>query len=83
MADITLQGNGYPCPACELRREVEDKTQIMRPDVPCNVCKGLGRLGFSDAEIVGRAVDEARRLYWPQFDARLNFPLRASNEAAS
>lgn len=71
MADPTLHGNGYACPACELRREAEDKGAILRPDVPCNVCGGLGRLGYSDAEIVRRTVDEARRLYWPAFKARI------------
>lgn len=70
MADLTLHGNGYPCPACELRREIEDKTQIMRPGIACNVCKGVGRLGFTEAEIVARTVEEARRLYWPAFEAR-------------
>lgn len=71
MADHTLHGNGYACPACEMRREVEDKSIVLRPDVPCNVCRGSGRLGYSDAEIVRRTVEEARRLYWPQFEARI------------
>lgn len=71
MADPALHGNGYACPACALRREVEDKTEILRPEVPCNVCKGTSRLGYSDAEIVARTVEEARRIYWPVFEARI------------
>ncbi|MCL4069029.1 hypothetical protein M3484_20945 [Pseudomonas sp. GX19020] len=72
MADPTLHGNGYACPACEMRREVEDKTQILRPKVPCNVCAGLGRLGYTEAEIVARTVEEARRVYWPEFEKRIS-----------
>lgn len=71
MADKSLHGNGYVCPACEMRREAEDKGAVLRPDVPCNVCEGSGRLGYTDAEIVARTVEEARRLYWPAFDARI------------
>lgn len=70
MADITLHGNGEACPACALRREVQDHGAILRPDVPCNVCGGLGRLGFTDAEICRRTVEEARRCYWPEVERR-------------
>ena len=66
-----LCGNSEPCPACELRREVVAR-QVMRPLTPCNVCAGLGYLQFSDAEIVQRTVDEARRLYWPAFECRVH-----------
>ena len=68
MADKTLHDNGYACPACALRRESEDKGAVLRPDVPCNVCGGLGRLGFSNAEICRRTVEEARRCYWPKVE---------------
>lgn len=71
MTDPTLHGNHDPCPACELRRELVDTRRIFRPDVPCNVCKGLGFLPLSDAEIVRRTVEEARRIYWPEFDRRI------------
>lgn len=71
MADPSLHGNGYPCPACEMRREAQDKGAILRPETPCNACGGLGRLAYSDAEIVARTVEEARRLYWPAFEARI------------
>lgn len=70
MPDPALHGNGHACPACELRREAEDKGAFLRPDVPCNVCKGVGRLPIPEAEIVRRTVEEARRVYWPAFDAR-------------
>lgn len=66
-----LHGNCDPCPACELRRELVDTSRIHRPDVPCNACAGRGYLPLSDAEIVRRTCDEARRLYWPEFDRRI------------
>lgn len=71
MADPNLHGNGEACPACQLRREAEDKGAVIRPDTPCNVCHGTGRLAFSEAEIVARTVAEARRIYWPAFDRRI------------
>jgi len=61
-----LYGNHDPCPACALRREMEDNTPIDRAEVPCNVCGGAGYLTLSDAEIVRRTVEEARRIYWPE-----------------
>lgn len=66
MADPTLHGNHDPCPACEFRREVQDKSPFFRDEVPCYVCGGRGFLPLSDAEIVRRTCDEARKLYWPQ-----------------
>jgi len=71
MPDAALHGNGYACPACELRRDAEDRGAILRPDVPCNVCHGIGRLGFSAAEICAATVEEARRIYWPEFERRI------------
>lgn len=71
MPDPTLHGNHDPCPACELRRQVVDTGAITRPEVPCNVCQGVGFLPLSDAEIVRRTVEEARRIYWPQFERRI------------
>lgn len=68
MADATLHGNGEACPACTLRREVQDHGVLLRPDVPCNVCGGLGRLGFTAAEVCRRTVEEARRCYWPKVE---------------
>lgn len=70
MADPTLHDNGEPCPACELRREAEDKAAILRSEVPCNNCGGTGRVGFSDAVIVERSAAWARKHYWPAFDRR-------------
>ena len=60
-----LHGNHDPCPACALRREMQDTAPIVRPEVPCNVFGGAGYLTLSDAEIVRRTVEEARRTYWP------------------
>lgn len=71
MTDHTLHGNHDPCPACELRRELIDTTKIIRPEIQCQVCNGTGFLPLSDAEIVRRTVEEARRIYWPQFEARI------------
>lgn len=65
-----LHGNHDPCPACEMRREVQDNAPITRAMIPCNVCGGCGYLPLSDAEIVRRTCIEARRLYWPQFEER-------------
>lgn len=66
----TLHGNHDPCPACELRREVIDAARVDRPAAPCNVCGGAGFLPLKAAEIVRRTCEEARRLYWPDFDRR-------------
>ena len=65
-----LHGNCDPCPACEMRREVEDTRPVTPETIRCNVCKGLGYLPLSDAEIVRRTCIEARRLYWPEFEQR-------------
>lgn len=70
MTDHTLYGNHDPCPACDLRREVQDTAPITRAEVPCNVCEGVGFLPLSDAEIVRRTVEEARRIYWPEVERR-------------
>lgn len=64
MADPTLHGNHDKCPACELRRNLVDTAQLDRPEVPCNVCDGLGFLPLLKAEIVRRTVQEALRWYW-------------------
>lgn len=71
MTDHTLHGNHDPCPACELRREALDTSRIYRSEIQCQVCAGTGFLPLSDAEIVRRTVEEARRIYWPQFEARI------------
>lgn len=71
MTDHTLHGNCEPCPACELRRETIDTAAIIRPVIQCQVCNGTGLLPLSDVEIVRRTCDEARRIYWPQFEARI------------
>lgn len=66
-----LHGNHEPCPACEMRREVQDTRPALRKAIPCNVCGGRGYLPLPDAEIVRRTCIEARRLYWPQFEERI------------
>lgn len=71
MPDHTLHGNNEPCPACELRRETIDTTAIIRPVIQCQVCRGTGLLPLPTAEIVRRTCEEARRIYWPQFEARI------------
>ncbi len=65
-----LHGNHDPCAACELRREMQDTAPVTREAIPCNVCGGKGYLPLSSAEIVQRTAEEARRIYWPQVEAR-------------
>ncbi|MBV7408172.1 hypothetical protein [Maritimibacter sp. DP1N21-5] len=72
MTDNSLHGNHDPCPACELRREVQDTRPAIREPVPCNVCKGVDFLPLTDAEIVRRTVEEARRIYWPDWERRVS-----------
>jgi len=67
MPDRYLHGNGEPCPACELRRAAEP--WLVTP-VPCNQCKGKGRIPIPTMEIIRRATDDARRSYWPAVEAR-------------
>ena len=71
MPDHTLHGNNERCPACELRQEAVDRSMILRPKIECQVCDGTGLLPLSTAEIVRRTCEEARRIYWPQFEARI------------
>lgn len=77
MTDHDLHGNHDPCPACELRREVLGSVPIDHGSVECNVCGGKGYLPLSDAEIVRRTCEEARRLYWPAFEARVAAAMEA------
>ena len=44
---------------------------ILRPKIECQVCDGTGLLPLPTAEIVRRTCEEARRIYWPQFEARI------------
>lgn len=69
--DATLHGNHDHCPACEMRRAVQDTKPITRPEIPCNVCGGTGMLPLPAVEIVRRTCEEARRVYWPAFEARI------------
>lgn len=71
MTDYTLHGNNEKCPACELRQEALDRSMLLRLKIECQVCNGTGLLPLSDAEIVRRTCEEARRIYWPQFEARV------------
>ena len=63
MTDHDLHGNHDPCPACEMRREALGRVPVNKGQVECNVCKGEGWLPLSDAEIVRRTCEEARRVY--------------------
>jgi hypothetical protein len=55
-----------------MRREHADMTPINRETIPCNVCSGEGWLPLSEAEIVRRTCEEARRIYWPEFERRIS-----------
>ncbi|MDZ4393784.1 hypothetical protein [Cypionkella sp.] len=79
MTDHTLHGNCEPCPACALRREalpvqsnaygkITDHRHIF---VECNECGGYGLKPIPVAEIIRRTCEEARRIYWPEFDRRI------------
>ncbi len=70
MTDHTLHGNHDPCPACAERRAAADLRPIDRDAIPCNLCAWDSFLPISDAEIVARAIAEARRSYWPAAEAR-------------
>jgi hypothetical protein len=54
-----------------MRREHADMKPIDREPIPCNVCGGEGWLPLSEAEIVRRTCEEARRIYWPEFERRI------------
>lgn len=76
MADITLHGNGIPCPSCELRREARDPWDSS--PVPCNDCNGTGRKG-TDFQAYLDAVAWAKEHYWPAKEAAW----AAQNEATA
>lgn len=70
MPDPTLHGNGWTCPACELRREVSGREIAPGPlRAPCNACGGSGRIARSAEEIVADHVEEAARHHWPAREA--------------
>lgn len=71
MTDHALHGNHDPCDACALRREALGAVPIPYGEIKCNVCGDKGYIPLSDAEIVRRTVEEARRLHWPAFEKRL------------
>lgn len=65
MPDPTLHGNGFDCPACELRRAEARRTSILGPRaIPCNRCGGTGRIARPVADIVADHVAWARQHYW-------------------
>ncbi len=67
MPDPTLHGNGYTCPACELRREADRKCSAFESsDIPCNQCNGIGRIAKTAAQIVAEQVAWAREHHWSQ-----------------
>ena len=60
MPDPTLHGNGYTCPACELRREVDQQRTVFgSSDIPCNQCNGIGRIANTAAQIVAALLPAA------------------------
>lgn len=65
MPDPTLHGNGYDCPACELRRK-EAHGIGRRHNIPCNQCHGKGRIARPIPDIIADAVAEAREHHWPE-----------------
>jgi hypothetical protein len=81
MADPTLHGNGWTCPACELRREVSGREIAPgRLEAPCNACGGSGRIARPVSEIIEHHAAQAALHYWPERDrafARHNAAKRA------
>lgn len=65
MTTHALHGNHDPCPACEMRREVQDTAPVLRAPIPCNSCGGSGFIPLSNAEIIRRTVQQARLTFWP------------------
>jgi hypothetical protein len=51
---------------------MQDTAPITREVLLCNVCGGVGFLPLDSAEIVHRTVEEARRIYWPEWERRLH-----------
>lgn len=66
MPDPSLHGNGHVCPSCQLRREANPWATV----VPCNECKGTGRIARATADIIADHVAWARENYWPDFEKR-------------
>lgn len=65
MPDPSLHGNGYTCPACELRREEGRSLSGFGPDAtPCNMCNDTGRMAYSVREVYHRQLADARDHYW-------------------
>lgn len=77
-----LHGNHDPCPACALRREVEDTAPVIRDPIPCNRCGDLGYLPLPTEEIVRRTAEDACRWYWPAFDRTVKSPRTPHSLAA-
>lgn len=69
MPDISLHGNGVPCPACELRRDQLREGKALDQRVECNFCGGLGRVGRAVEAIIKEAVEWAAVHYWPAKEA--------------
>ena len=68
MPDPSLHGNGYNCPACELRREEDRKRTTLgsKTGRKCNHCNGTGRIAFTLRETYELQLADARKYYWSQ-----------------
>lgn len=65
MPDPYLHGNGYACPACELRRDAARRRSVFGVgDVSCNHCGGTGRIAFTEREAYEEQLRDAREYYW-------------------
>lgn len=74
MPDPYLHGNGEACHACadgRFRVSLKYNSPVMRPEGRCTTCHGTGKAPLPTAEIVARTVEEARRIYWPQWERRV------------
>jgi len=66
MPNPSLHGNGYTCPACELRREEDRKRTAVgsKTGPKCNRCNGTGRIAFTLRETYELQLADARKYYW-------------------
>lgn len=64
MVDKTLHGNGFTCPACQLRHQTAPFFGTLLGPTPCNFCDGTGRLPRQIEDIIAGQIAEARKHHW-------------------
>lgn len=65
MPNRFLHGNGYKCPACELRRaEIKLGPFADPPKLECNECDSTGRIALTAETIIAKQVAWNTVHYW-------------------